>query len=339
MTALAVLIATLALIATGLTYQQGRLELQRVELEASRRLADLATQLGRTQRELADTIARQRQNESRQTDFDAKLAEREGDRTAIADMYRELSRNVDERLLTEVEQILILGQQQLQLSGNVTGAIAALEAADQRLQRAEKLNASRLRRAIGQDLDRLRSLPAVDVAGLAIKLDTLATQVDTLPATLAQALPPETQSGDASKVSLAKPTPSATAPSSPRWEALWRDITAEWSQLIRIREAQPNEMQLLTPREIYLARQTLKLRILSARFHLLARDEANFKADLAAAQDLLSRYFDARQPLTIKAREQFRTLASSPITIATPDINTSLAELRAARLPRDRGAR
>lgn len=353
-------LAVSALAALGYSHFQGREAEQRIELDAARRLADLSAQVTRAERELADTTARLKQSEARLTDFDAKLAEREGDRAAIAEMYRELSRSVDDRLLAEVEQILVLSQQQLQLSGNINGALVALEAADQRLQRAEKLNTSRLRRAIAQDVDRLRALPAVDVAGLAIKLDTLAASIDTLPLALGGPLPsqdvkdakpiakpnaksavvstktqPEASAQTAAPVS-AGPTP-APAPAPTPWGArVWRDFWGELSQLVRVREALPNESALIAPREAYFARQNLKLRLLSARLSLLARDEANYKADLSAAAEIIHRYFDARQKVTQGVRDSVKQLAASPIAISLPDINASLAEMRAARLPRER---
>jgi uncharacterized protein HemX len=96
---------------------------------------------------------------------------------------------------------------------------------------------------------------------------------------------------------------------------------------------------LLAPREVYFARQNLKLRLLSARLNLLSRDESNYKADLAAATDILNRYFDGRQRATVSVRDSLRQLAASPIAISLPDINASLAEMRAARLPRERPGR
>jgi uroporphyrin-III C-methyltransferase len=364
--ALAVGVAALG--AGAYAYYDTRAAQAQLETEAARRIAELATKLARTERDLADTTARLKQAEGRHADFDAKLAEREGDRAAIAEMYQELSRSVDDRLLAEVEQILVLSQQQLQLNGNVKGALVALEAADSRLQRAEKLNTSRLRRAIAQDIERLRSLPAVDVAGLAIKLDTLATAAESLPTVLAGALPgPLVQevappkeskaaklSANAKSAAAASPvvspaalptpltTPATTSPINPddSWAGrVWRDLWGELSQLVRIRDAQPNEASLLAPREVYFARQNLKLRLLSARLNLLARDEANYKADLAGASDLIGRYFDTRQKATQSVREGVRLLAGSSITISVPDINASLAEMRAARLPRERVGR
>ena len=51
-------------------------------------------------------------------------------------------------MLAEVEQILLVGSQQLQLAGNVKAALIALESADSRLQRADSAQFTGLRRAI-----------------------------------------------------------------------------------------------------------------------------------------------------------------------------------------------
>ena len=115
------------------------------------------------------------------TDLEARVADTQEQRVALEEMYRELSRSADDRLLSEVEQMLVLASQQLQLAGNVRGALAALQAADQRLAKAEKLAATPLRRAIAQDMERLKAVPQVDTVGIAVKLDQLIAQADTLP--------------------------------------------------------------------------------------------------------------------------------------------------------------
>src|SRR5260221_8955853 len=101
-------------------------------------------------------------------------------------MYRELSRSADDRVLSEVEQMLVLASQQLQLAGNVRGALAALQAADQRLARADKLAATPLRRAITQDMDRLKAVPQADTVGIAVKLDGRIAQSEAPPLLVAE---------------------------------------------------------------------------------------------------------------------------------------------------------
>ena len=49
---------------------------------------------------------------------------------------------------------------------------------------------------------------------------------------------------------------------------------------------------MLLPQQQFFLRENLKLRLLSARFALLFHDQANFRADLTAADAWLTKYFD-----------------------------------------------
>src|SRR5262249_1001053 len=65
-------------------------------------------------------------------------------------------------------------------------------------------------------------------------------------------------------------------------------------QLVRVENIDKPEAPLLTPSQQFFLRQNLKLRLLAARFDLLFRDQANFRADLGAAEAWLKKYFDTR---------------------------------------------
>jgi len=60
-------------------------------------------------------------------------------------------------------------------------ALAALQLADSKLQRLDRPQFLPLRRAIARDMDRLKGVPYVDVAGISIKLDQLTGAIDSLP--------------------------------------------------------------------------------------------------------------------------------------------------------------
>ena len=64
--------------------------------------------------------------------IESRVAETQNQRLALEALYLELTRSRDERVLAEVEQILLIASQQLQLAGNVKAALIALEAADSR---------------------------------------------------------------------------------------------------------------------------------------------------------------------------------------------------------------
>src|SRR5207302_7092438 len=138
---------------------------------------------------LAQSQAALKDAQGRITELEARVADTQEQRVALEEMYRELSRSADDRVLSEVEQMLVLASQQLQLAGNVRAALVALQAADQRLARAEKLAAAPLRRAITQDIERLKAVPQPDTVGIAVKLDGLMAQADSLPLVIAETPP------------------------------------------------------------------------------------------------------------------------------------------------------
>src|SRR5215470_12212485 len=118
--------------------------------------------------------------------MESHVAETQGQRLAVESLYQELTRNRDERILAEVEQILLIASQQLQLAGNLKAALIALEAADSRLQRADSSQFSALRRAVRHDIERLRAMPYVDVGGMSLRLDALEQEVDNFPLAMYQ---------------------------------------------------------------------------------------------------------------------------------------------------------
>ena len=60
----------------------------------------------------------------------------------------DLSKNRDDWALSEIEQVLSTASQQLQLAGNVQGALIALQNADRSLSRSDKPQFIAIRRAI-----------------------------------------------------------------------------------------------------------------------------------------------------------------------------------------------
>ncbi len=258
-----------------------------------------------------------------------RQVEAQSQQLALEQLYQDLSKNRDEWALAEIEQVLSTASQQLQLAGNVQGALIALQNADRSLSRSETPQFITIRRAIAKDIDKLKVLPALDMTGVALRLDNVMTQVETLPLLSGEkpALP-------------AKPARAAVAPGTAparnaflvRVQDVWHGWTGEmWDeirQLIRVRSVDTPEALMLSPAESYFVRENLKLRLLNARLALLARNEATFRADLAAAQDALSKYFDTRAASTQTAQALLRQVQASNLAIEMPSLSDSLNAVR-----------
>jgi uncharacterized protein HemX len=265
--------------------------------------------------------------QNRLREMETRLADIQGQRVALEEMARELARAPDEWLLAEIEQTLNIASRELTLAGNVRAALIALQSVDQRLSRADKLQVVNLRRALNQDMEKLKALPTVDTQGISVKLDNLMGLTATLPlavpdsqsATTREPLP--TEKGDAWITRLAK------------------DFWHEALQLIRIRRIDANDPVLIAPRESYFLRENLKLRLLSARTALIARDELNYKEDLRLAREALAKYFDPKAKVVANAQQSLKQMSESAVSIAAPDITASMNAIRATRAARERGGR
>jgi uroporphyrin-3 C-methyltransferase/uroporphyrinogen III methyltransferase/synthase len=270
--------------------------------------------------------------------LESKQTEAQSQQLALEQLYQELSRNRDDWALAEIEQVLSTASQQLQLAGNVQGAVIALQNADNRLSRSDKPQFIIIRRAIAKDLERLKALPIVDLTGLALRLDSVIGQIDAMPL-LADEKPalPATQP----KVSRRAPKGEVRAPTgkgngNSDWiadlEDKWNSWTSEmWNevrQLIRVRNVETSDALLLSPTQAYYARENLKLRLLNARLALLTRNEAAFRSDLIAAQDAIAKYFDTRARQTQTTQALLRQVQASNLSIEMPTLADSLNAVR-----------
>ena len=312
-----------AAVAIGLAWNAQQ-EFSSLSQSAGGRLADLGAELVQSRTGLAQAQAALKDSQARIAELESRMVDAQENRVAVEEMYRELSRSADDRMLAEVEQLLILASQQLQLAGNVRGALIALQAADGRLARADKMQVANLRRALNADMDRLKALPLVDTVGIAVKLDALVVQADTLPLIVAESLPP------------ARGAARAKLPEENAYLRVARDFWEEMKGLVRIREIAAAEAVLLSPPQTFFLRENLKLRLLAARVALLARDEASFRDDIRASQAWIAKYFDAKARVNVNALATLKQLGESPVSITPPDITASLAAVRSARAAREK---
>jgi uroporphyrin-3 C-methyltransferase len=257
--------------------------------------------------------------------LESRLSETQNQRVALEGLYVELSRSRDERVLAEVEQTLLTGSQQLQLAGNLKAALIALESADSRLQRADSAQFTTLRRAIQRDIERLKVAPFVDVVSMSVKLDNLAHESEAFPLAMYE------------RPVQAKPPP--PAPSGGTLARIAREAWEEIRALVRVQRVEADEVPLIAPTQQFFLRENLRMRLLSARIALLARDEASFKVDIRASMDWLQRYYDNRDTRVDAARAALQRLSQTAMNIELPDISESLEAVRNQKLVRERGLR
>ena len=105
---------------------------------------------------------------------------------------------------------------------------------------------------------------------------------------------------------------------------MWDDVR----QLIRVRRVDNPEALMVSPEQAYFLRENLKLRLLNARLALMSRNEAAFRIDMAAAQEALVKYFDARAAATQSAQALLRQVQANNVAIEMPSLSDSLNAVR-----------
>lgn len=316
--------ALLALAFIAWQWVDTRRELNRVREDIAVRLQTAEVESRDGQRVARDAQETVRDLQARLSLLDARVTEQRGQQAALEQLYQELSRSRDESVLSEVEQTLSLASQQLQLAGNVQGSLIALESIDARLARSDRPQFIPLRRVIGREIERLKLLPTLDLAGLTLRIDQLLQSIDSLPL-----------------AADARQAPSAGGEGAPEgnWSRIGALVWGEIRQLVRIERRDGAEPPLLAPEQQYFLRENLKLRLLNARVALLQRNEASFRTDLRQASQWVQKYFDGRQKTVSVVLATLQELQTSALTVSVPTLAESLSVVRSYKVDSDRARR
>lgn len=318
-------------------------ENNRLRQEIARRL-----QVGDSSNTETKVLVKSVQDESKEMQgkvsvLESKQVESQSQQLALEQLYKDLSRNSDDWTLAQVEDVLSTASQQLQLAGNVQGALIALQNADKNLSRSDKPQFIIVRRAIASDIEKLKALPTLDVTGIAVRLDSVIGQIDSMPL-LSDEKPifgvskPSNQavsnstvkSSGAGNVAKSQATADAVVTDwknglKDQWQSWSAEMWTEISQLIRVRTVDTPDALLLSPTQAYYARENLKLRLLNARLGLLSRNESAFRSDLIAAQETITKYFDTRAKQTQTVQTLLKQVQNSNLSITMPALDSPAA--------------
>jgi uroporphyrin-3 C-methyltransferase len=309
-------VAIVALLASGFLWQK----LSTIQELLARQSADTGAQSLE-----ARAIAKQAQELAREAAarvavFEVRLSEVALQRTQLEELMQSLSRSRDENLVVDIESAVRLAQQQAQLTGSVEPLLAALKSADQRVARAAQPRLTPLQRAIGRDIERIKSAAVSDTPGLLVKLDELVHLADEL--VVANAVV---------SVTALTPLKPQTPDSLPVWwQRSLQLLGEEARKLVRVSRIEQPEAALLSPEQSFFLRENLKLKLLNARLGLLARQLDSSRADLEAASMSLSKYFDATSRKTQTAAALLRQVQGQMKTMQLPRVDETIAALTTA---------
>ena len=204
--------------------------------------------------------------------------------------------------LDEAEVLLSLGQQRLQIAGDLQGARLSYTLAAGVLDAIDDPAYLNLRQTLGQERAALDALGSEPRALALARLDVWANAVDATPA----------------------PAPVAH----PRYQSWWKRA---FSGIVEVRPV--DQAAGLDPAQRADALAGLQLEITLARAAAERRDADAYRAALARADTWLGRLFPATQAAS-PARTQLRKIAEMPLSLPLATLGTTLNQLRQLRADR-----
>ena len=284
----------------------------------------------------ARVVAREAQDVAREAAaklalLEVRVAETSLQRTQIEELIQSLARSRDENVLADVEAAIRVALQQTAITGSGEPLVATLKQADERLARFNQPRLERVRRAVAQDLDKVRAAGVTDISVLTIRLDEAIRQVDELPllSTVdrrSTARPPQADSA---------PDAAASAPGwgglvSARWRTVVDPVWDEIKALVRVTRIDQPEAMLVSPDQAFFLRENLKLRLLNARLALLSRQFDTAQSDLRDAQAALERYFDRSSKRVTTTADLLKLVATQARLVTVPRPEATLAAIATA---------
>lgn len=259
--------------------------------------------------------------------LDARVSETTLQRSQFEELIGSLARSRDENVLADLEAAVRVAMQQTAITGSAEPLVITLKQADERLSRYNQPRLERVRRAVGQDLERTKAAGVTDISVLTIRLDEVIRLVDELPLLSA----PESRRAAA----RAAPAASAASAAAARdWSQRWRDVAdhlwGEVKSLVRVTRIEQPEAMLVAPEQTWFLRENLKLRLLNARLALLSRQFDTAQSDLRDAQAALDRYFDRGSRRVANAAELVRQVATQARLVNVPRPDATLAAIATA---------
>lgn len=330
------LVVCILFAAIVLVFWSAHQEVHDLRIDAARRLKNNDVSNAETKLLLKTDEVNLKELSAKINVLESKQLQAQSQQLALEQLYKDLSKTRDDWALSEIEQVLSTANEQLQLSGNVAGALIALENAGARLARSDKTQFAAIRNVIAKDIDQLKSLPKVDITHIALRIDAAIGQVDTV-SLLADATPIAPQSLVKQDTTLVQSEKQKMLASSKqvgveKWimmardvsQKIWVDMKDELRQLVRVYEVKSSEALLVSPTQAYFIRENLKLRLLNARLALLSRNEMSFKNDIAFAYEAVNKYVDLRSREGRALEEVLKEVQDSRLMTVMPNLANSL---------------
>ncbi|MDH5446763.1 MAG: uroporphyrinogen-III C-methyltransferase [Gammaproteobacteria bacterium] len=216
-------------------------------------------------------------------------------------------------LLAEAEYLIKLASHRLLLEQDVKTAIVAMEGANARLADVGDPSLLKVRKQINKDIQKLKSVPTIDVAGISLTLSGLIQSVNKLPL--------QVPDPDSIRQRIKERTPEKREVTGVKsfLTALWQDL----KNLVIIRSHDSPVQHMLTADQQFFLVQNLQLRLEQARLALLQGETGVYQERLKEMEQWVPQYFDTTHELTKSTLGTLVSLRKQDITPELPELTRS----------------
>lgn len=216
-------------------------------------------------------------------------------------------------IVAEARYLLDIANRRLTLERDVESALAALEAAEERLQTLRDPGLNGVRRTLAGEIQSLQAVRQPDLSGIAIQLagaEQLAAILPVLGAIADRYRPENTEQGSA-----------------PGFARAWQLLRSSLTNMISIRRIGKDAVELVSLEEQGVRRHHLQLLLFSARLAAMRGDQSLFRTSIGDARAWLAQMFDPRDPGVASLNANLQELASLNIEPELPDVSASFRML------------
>lgn len=210
-------------------------------------------------------------------------------------------------MLAESEYLVRMAGRKLWLEHDLVSAITLLGNADERIAALNDPSLMPIRKALAEDIAKLKGMPRIDREGLTLKLAALSDQIELLP--LSTVSMPE-----------AKAEPDQAVSANPdEWESNLKKNWVKFTEnFVTIRRRDGAVEALLSPQQEIFLRENLKTKLLQAQLSVYREQQALYEDSLDKAQRWLTQYFDTDNSATHYMQGEIDKLKGEQIQIDYP---------------------
>ncbi|HDN9006180.1 TPA: uroporphyrinogen-III C-methyltransferase [Aeromonas veronii] len=291
----------LALGLTGGLYLHGHKNAvaQQAELaQLKQQLASALSKIDQTSSKDAKQLAALDQNQQR------LQGEMQGLQNRVLDLN---DKRPNDWMLAESEYLVRMAGRKLWLEHDLVSAITLLGNADERIAALNDPSLMPIRKALAEDIAKLKGMPRIDREGLTLKLAALSDQIELLP--LSTVSMPE-----------AKAEPDQAVSTNPdEWESNLKKNWVKFTEnFVTIRRRDGAVEALLSPQQEIFLRENLKTKLLQAQLSVYREQQALYEDSLDKAQRWLTQYFDTDNSATRYMQDEIDKLKGEQIQIDYP---------------------